>query len=30
MNEGVDGLLCDKTRPLGKTPMPRDRVDNIM
>lgn len=26
MHEGIDGLLRDKTRPPGKTPVPRERV----
>ena len=30
MHEGVDGLLCDKTRPPGKTPVPRERVAEIV
>ena len=30
MHEGVDGLLRDKTRPPGKTPVPRERVAEIV
>ena len=30
MHEGVDGLLRDKSRPLGKTPMPPERVAQIV
>ncbi|TWI20397.1 Homeodomain-like domain-containing protein, partial [Mesorhizobium tianshanense] len=26
MHEGVDGLLCDRSRPPGKTPVPPERV----
>ena len=30
MQEGVDGLLRDKTRPPGKPPLPRDLVDKVV
>ena len=30
MQEGVDGLLRDKTRPPGKPPLPRDVVDKVV
>ena len=29
MNEGVDGLLRDRSRPPGKTPVPAERVAEI-
>lgn len=28
--EGIDGLLCDKTRPPGKTPLPPETVAKIL
>lgn len=30
MHEGVDGLLCDKSRPPGKAPVPPKRVAEIV
>jgi transposase len=30
MHEGVDGLLCDRSRPPGKTPVPPERVAEII